>query len=499
MLPGAIIAPRTPQAELANDQTMAENSPTAAAWIPSPEEDSGSLVESSARIRKVEALAGKRPDSFARLRESPLGSFYRKHLRPYAAVRWAVQWIWRHGYPIYVNHVATRGQRGHARRWRRLIPLSELVRKKRLGSCRLVAACLVETPQPRVFPADDRACLASPHERYEFPEIFVATLPNARIYGGSNLVLVDGDEVVCHDLYDFARDYTSEELHGRTLISAKRRRIRWLMNDDQPESVAEAATFVDACAINYAHWLSEVLPRIVLFCAEERFRHVPIVVNDGLHRNIMESLLRVVGPEREIITLAVGRALLVGQLHLTAAAGYVPFGQRNTRLSGHSHGVFSPQALALLRKRLGEPARSADAAHWPARIFIRRGSGARMLANTAEVETLMIARGYTIIQPETLSFMQQVRLFANARIVVSPTGAALANAIFCQPGTQVAVLMAKHQEMIYRYWCDMLTPLGIDVSYVLGELVEGSKLGIHGDFLTTTSHIGDLLEALETT
>ena len=57
--------------------------------------------------------------------------------------------------------------------------------------------------------------------------------------------------------------------------------------------------------------------------------------------------------------------------------------------------------------------------------------------------------------------------------------------------------MAKHEEMIYRYWCDMLTPLQIGVSYVLGNLVEASKLGIHGNFTAARADVADLLEALE--
>ncbi|HRF72548.1 MAG TPA: glycosyltransferase family 61 protein [Accumulibacter sp.] len=480
------------------DSGDGEAAALAPAWIPAPAEDEvASPGASSGRIRNVEAVPGKRPDNFARLRESWLGRLYIGHLKPYAAVRWAVQWLWRNGYPIYVNQLATRGKRGQARRWRRLTPLRAFATKMAIRTDQLVPASRVETPEPSVFPADDRAFLASPHAQYEFPEIIVATLDDATTYGGTNLVLVGRDDVVCHDLYDFARDYTSEELHGRTLISPRRRRIRWLLNDEEPEVVPLAATFVDACAGNYAHWLTEVLPRIALFCTDERFKDVPLVVNSGLHANIMESLLLVAGTDREIITLGVGRALTVKQLHLTAAAGYVPFGRRSNRLSGHSHGVFSPPAFERLRHCLTTHLGKAAGGAWPEKIFIRRASGPRMLANSAEIERLMVASGYAIIQPETLSFMQQVRLFANARIVVSPTGAALANAIFCQPGTQVGVFMAKHEEMIYRYWCDMLTPLQIGVSYVLGNLVEVSKLGIHGNFTAARADVADLLEALE--
>ena len=316
------------------------------------------------------------------------------------------------------------------------------------------------------------------------------------VYGGTNLVLADGG-VVCHDLYDFTRDYTSEELHGRTRIDPKSARIRWLLHDEKPEPIPVAAAFVDACALNYAHWMTEVLPRIVLFCAEERFRDVPIVVNDGLHKNIMESLLFVAGADREIITLPIGRALAVGELYLTSAAGYVPFEWRTKRLSGHSHGMFSPAAFEMLRSRLKAMVTKTDGEGWPEKIFLRRNSGTRIVINTDELERLLVARGYVIVEPEKLTFLQQIQLFENAKTIVAATGAALSNAILCKPGTHVGIFMAKHKHMIYRYWSNMLAPIQVKVSHVLGKIVQNRGLGIHGDFAIDADCVNDLLDSFE--
>jgi hypothetical protein len=57
--------------------------------------------------------------------------------------------------------------------------------------------------------------------------------------------------------------------------------------------------------------------------------------------------------------------------------------------------------------------------------------------------------------------------------------------------------MGKHEDMIYRYWNNLLSPLGIAVSYVLGDIVENIDLGIHGDFAIDSDCIIDLLEAFE--
>lgn len=473
---------------------MACLAPEVAASVFMPAEQVGLIenFQSSLKIRKVEAVLSKSSDLVTKLRSAWFGQFYINHLKQYALVRRVVMWLWRNGYPIYVNHFAILLSNKNKKRWLPLTKQSVFAKKSGIPTSILVDSDLVETPEPNVYPFGDKIYLESPNDRYKFPEIVVATINNAITHGGTNLVLVDG-EVVCHDLYDFERDNTSEELHGRIMINPASKRVRWLMHDETPESVAVAATFVDACAANYAHWMTEVLPRIALFCAEEQFHGVPIVVNDGLHKNIMESLFLVAGAGREIITLPIGRALFVDKLYLTSVTGYVPFGQRTNKPADHSHGLFSPYALELLRDLMVAIPEEGGGEIWPEKIFLRRNSGARKVTNSAEVEKLLVAQGYVIVATDKLTFMQQIRLFKNAKMIISATGAALANAVFCKPGTQVAVLMSKHENMIYRYWSNMLTPLQVKVSYVLGNIVENRDLGIHGDFLVDVGHLNDLL------
>ncbi len=455
------------------------------------------IIQSFSNIRKIGAGADLRPprDVITILGDSWLGRIYRNHLKKYVYVRRIVLWSWRNGYPLYASHLAPLFLNRKALVWRKVIKLKDFAKRKTVLTYNLVDAATIELQSPKVFPASDESLLLSPNERFVFPEISVVVIKNAVTYGGTNLILAGG-EVICHDLYDFSRDYTSEELHGRTLIDPKSNRIRWLLHDNTPEVVPVAATFVDSCAANYAHWMTEVLSRIVLFCEDVRFKRVPIIVNDGLHRNIMESLLLVAGSDREIITLPIGRAIAVGELYFTSAAGYVPFERRVNKLSGHSQGIFSPRALEKLRTQLTQSLPVEDGTVTPEKIFLRRNSNVRKLAGVDELEKLLNSLGYVIVEPEKLTFSQQVKLFHNAKAIVSPTGAGLVSAIFCKPGAQVAVLMSKHKDMIYRYWSNMLSPLGISVGYALGEIIEKDDLGIHGDFKVETQSIVDLLESL---
>jgi capsular polysaccharide biosynthesis protein len=76
------------------------------------------------------------------------------------------------------------------------------------------------------------------------------------------------------------------------------------------------------------------------------------------------------------------------------------------------------------------------------RIYIsRRDSRKRTLANETELEAMLTDQGFDVVSLGGLAFEDQVRLFRNAELIVSPHGAGLANVIFCRPGTRLLELM----------------------------------------------------------
>jgi capsular polysaccharide biosynthesis protein len=455
------------------------------AWFPpdTVNESSRTVAGALANVRRLGPVQPEGGDLASQLRRAWIGRIYTGFLKQFSITRKMFQWIWRSGVPIQVYYLALRylALRYLALRWRCFVGYSDFTKKSAAQTYKLADSCIVEAPAPRVFPPDDQAYIVYPHDSYVFPEVSVSIVHQAMVHGGTNLILEE-NEVICHDLYDFKRDYTSEELHGRALIDPKGKRIKWLLHDKAPESIPSAASFVDACAPNYAHWMTEVLPRICLFCANKRFRNVPIIVNDGMHQNIMESLLMTAGQDREIIALPVGRALLVDRLYLTSPTGYVPFERRTNRLRGHSHGVFSRNAFETLRLRLNAATKNIPARDWPEKIYLRRNSKTRVIANAEDVEQMVITHGYTVVDPETLSFAQQVRLFMKAKAVVASSGAALANILFCPPDTRIYILIAKFPGTSYGYWQNMACASGKTVNYILGNIVKGQTRGIHADF-----------------
>ena len=449
-------------------------------WYPPDNGAAASWSLPTLKLHKVEQTTVSL-DILVRLKRTWVGRLYVNHIKHIPLARWLTIRLWRTLYPIYTNTFSVYLGSRASKRWRPLVKLGDYVKTLHLPTTNVFDAARVDTPAPKVFPVEDQAYLVSPHDHYVFPPVYVAELGEALIYGGTNLVFAQ-DAVICHDLYDFERDYTSEELHGLHAIDAKKMRMHLLRHDATPEKIAVAAAFVDACASNYAHWMTEVLPRIATFCSVEQFAKIPIIVDGGLHRNIMESLAVVVGSGRAIITVPVGRAISVDRLYVTSVTGYVPFDRRDAKLTGHSHGLFSPLALDLLKKRVLHIAKKIPTENWPRKVYLKRTSRVRTIINEVELQKVLHDLEYAVIAPEKLSFLQQVTLFENAEKIVSATGAAIANTIFCKSGAQICILIAKHKSMAYWYWINILSSIGIAADHVLGDIKGDSSKGVHGDF-----------------
>lgn len=427
-----------------------------------------------------------------RLKKSKAGQLYLVHVRRHAVIHNLTVRIWRNTYP-WLARLGIPPTRSKTK-WLGTTKASEFIQQYGGKKNALLCPIEIEAPRFRAYPKSDEEFLAPFLGRYVFPEISVYELDNATIEGGTNLALAN-EHLIHHDLYDFSQDFTSEELHGRAVHDPANNRARWLSLDQFPEYEPSCATFVDACAVNYAHWMTEVLPRIALFCGDKRFDNVPIVVNSDLHKNIMESLFEIAGPNREILTLPIGRAITAEKLYVTSVTGYVPFEPRykNRTQRPTIRGQFSPYALGQVRAKL-RTRRFNIKARWHSRIYIRRNSRIRRLTNNNKLEKLLTSRGFEIIEPERLSFQQQATLFMHADVVVGATGAALANTILCRPGTLLGILVAKNKFLAYEYWLNMLTPLGINISYIFGT---GRTDAIHTDFEVDEAHLLEFLDTLD--
>jgi capsular polysaccharide biosynthesis protein len=196
---------------------------------------------------------------------------------------------------------------------------------------------------------------------------------------------------------------------------------------DEPPRLERGALFMPwGAGFNYGHFVLDALTSLLML--EEQG------LLDGT-----EILAPPLQPwQRELLAMA-----FPGRVVREHSA---PLVQLDTALyaSSMNHFLHAPDATAArLAQRL--LAANETAGQGARRIYLsRRGQSMRVMTNERALEAALEKRGFVIVQPETLSPPAQIELMRNAEVVVAPTGAALANALFMPAGARVVEIQPEN-------------------------------------------------------
>jgi len=93
--------------------------------------------------------------------------------------------------------------------------------------------------------------------------------------------------------------------------------------------------------------------------------------------------------------------------------------------------------------------------------------GRRCVENETEVVELLKKYDFEIIQDVKRSVDEQLSLFQEASVIVTPHGAGLSNLLWCDPGTVVIELFSgSYTPLYYYYICKVMD---LDYSYIVED------------------------------
>jgi capsular polysaccharide biosynthesis protein len=250
--------------------------------------------------------------------------------------------------------------------------------------------------------------------------------------------------------------------------------------------------------VNWAHFLTEVLPKALIADRRAEWHGWPMVISSAALSNAQELLKLLVAADRDIIK-ACGR-MIIDRAGYVSSVGFCPLEYAYDWKTEFpkilpTDCVFSPYALDLVRTaatRLIPPAANAA----PLFLYLRRNSSTRRFINQDEVEQVFSARGFQTIVPENLSVQQQIELFSRAKLIAGPTGAAIANLVFAPPGCRILVLAASNRHWPFHYWLNMAHAAGHHLQYLFGQPAGPSPHPAHPDlYFDDLSRLGPIIDA----
>ncbi len=101
----------------------------------------------------------------------------------------------------------------------------------------------------------------------------------------------------------------------------------------------------------------------------------------------------------------------------------------------------------------------------------------RVLQNEQELVAALDDMGYDVIEPEQLSFDEQVAVFGNARSIVCLGGAAIYNAVFCDPHS--SFLSIESSDAFLGPHTNLLSSLGLRYGIIVGTQDPEDPMPIH--------------------
>lgn len=278
-------------------------------------------------------------------------------------------------------------------------------------------------------------------------------------------------------------------------------RIKYAL--DPPRRLDEAISLLGQCAGNYAHFLTEVVPRLLIADSVPSLKGLPIILDawiDPAHRDLID-LLNV--EKRRIIEAWIGQPLVCRRLIDVSPCSYAPPEYRDV-LEGRQFKTplpdvycFNRRALALVRARAHD---LTHAARWIGRkLYISRkiaahGNG-RSIVNVRQIDEMFREKtDFDFVEPGALVAEDQIAVFREAQVVVAPAGAALANLVFTKPGCKVICLAAHFKGAEYNYWSNLMEVLGHQIRFVVGPQTSQDGHPLHRNYRIP---MGALYEAIQ--
>lgn len=273
------------------------------------------------------------------------------------------------------------------------------------------------------FTVGDTECILSHTANYE-----IIKIPNGRLYT-NNLdciaAITPDNKLVARVSYEYQMEAKVDAANNKIF------KQRYFIKPQYINGTVFSLLAGNGPTFNIAHWLFDSIPRIHLLKESGLFDKVDYFVVPAYRYDFQKDSLTLLGiPENKIIS---GK----DDLHLIA---------KNLIISSHPRGERS----YLMPKWITEFLRNEYLKYItvdlqsPKHIYIsRKDSKLRKVINEDQLEIILARYGFQTIVNSKLSLLEKVKLFHNADVIISASGAGLTSVLFSKEGSTLVELFSE--------------------------------------------------------
>ena len=230
----------------------------------------------------------------------------------------------------------------------------------------------------------------------------------------------------------------------------------------------EAFHLVGPNSGNLRRWTWEYLPKLVTASISDAVARVPVLVDAGLGTTQRQMLRLLLADDQEIVRLHDFDTACVDRLWCASTPIYMPpLLHRNAHVKW-DHPTSPPAPLlATLQEMVRRIEPRIPKTNCERLYLATPAAGAGRMVNGNIIEGVAQARGFSIVRPEELDFVELAALLQHARHIVGPESPALWLSFFARPGAKVCVLNHPDNASL-ALLLGSLAALGIDATVLAG-------------------------------
>ena len=271
-------------------------------------------------------------------------------------------------------------------------------------------------------------------------------------------------------------------------IGQKDSRYAILAPGDSPINLDAAIFLMGRVDENWYHFLLDTAPRLLFF--EEVPSFVPILIRNDIPETSKEFLRSLTS--REVIEIAASDFVKVKMLYVLPGRSSI-FDSQSPK--GMNEIDFSPIVLKMFRNKVFESLSIESNGTPVKRISFNRKSVTRNVVNWGKICQVLKHFSFDVVPFDSKFFRDQVQIFSDSNIVVSPGGAVLANTIFMNPGSVVISLTSfrSQKKDLWRKLSDALDLQYADVKGIPFYWGFSYQRKLHSNFYVSSRKLRRIL------
>lgn len=256
------------------------------------------------------------------------------------------------------------------------------------------------------------------YERIQ-PESYVVEIPNGRVWGNKGAIITQKDE--------FISDLSME--FGLAKFDRSKHSIFNRLQLRKPKQFNGAIAVVASPGVDvYAHWLCDVLPRLLLLINSGVIGQVDKILLNYRRLDFQRETFAILGIPEEKILNCVDDI----EFHFQSVRLFVPS-------YPNAHGTVNPWVCNALKSLFNSKELKDNHPKSPKRLYVSRERAVgRKILNESEVFSFLEKEYHFIkVFSEDFSISEKAFMFSQAEIIVAPHGGGLTNILFCSDGCKV--------------------------------------------------------------